>query len=146
MSSEIRRAAKALVESRVEKLEVAGGMEAARGRVECALAALGAPRALRYAGAWTMSGRAHGLRGHASRPDARTPLVLNLISLAIVGLVAASAWAIVTDAGGLKFLLPMIAVLAVFAMPLVIAALAARREAEESRIMRALRAALADAP
>ncbi len=40
----------------------------------------------------------------------------------------------------------MIAVLAVFAMPLVIAALASRREAEESRIMRALRAALADAP
>ncbi len=34
MPSEIRRAAKALVESRVEKLEVAGGMEAARGRVE----------------------------------------------------------------------------------------------------------------
>jgi len=144
MPSEMRRAAKALVESRVETFEVAGGVEAARERVERALASMGAPRALRYAGAWTT---ADGRAAYAATfaPGARTPLVLNLISLVILGLIVASTWAVLTDAGGLKFLLPMVAVLALFAMPLVIAGLAARREAEESRITRALRAALADA-
>jgi hypothetical protein len=144
MASEMRRAAKALVESRVETFEVKGSAEAARERVERALAGLGTPRALRYAGAWST---ADGRTSYAATfaPEARTPLVLNLISLVILGLVTASAWAVVTDAGSLKFLLPLGAVLALLAMPLVIAGLAARREAEESRITRAIRAALAAA-
>ena len=46
MPSEMRRAAKALVESRVETFEVAGDADGARERVERALVGLGTPRAL----------------------------------------------------------------------------------------------------
>src|SRR5215831_16571725 len=144
MPSEMRRAAKALVESRVERFEVADVGDDARRRVDSALAELGAPRALRYAGTWsTVDGRP--IYEATFAPSARTPTVLNLISLAIVLLIAASAWAIVTSAGRLKYLLPMLTMISVFAMPLVIVALASRREAEESRITRAIRAALAHA-
>jgi len=145
MPSEMRRVAKALVGNRVETFEVAEGAEAARERVERALAALGAPRALRYEGAWTtVDGRATYEARFAPAP--RTPRVLNLISITILLLIAGSAWAVVTGAQALEFLLPMLAVLAVFAMPLVIAALGTHREAEESRIVRAIRAALAEPP
>jgi hypothetical protein len=145
MPSEMRRAAKALVAQRVETFEVAEGAEAARERVERALAALGAPRALRYEGEWIqVDGRATYEARFAPAP--RTPLVLNLISVAILLLIAGSVWAVVAGAQSLKFLLPMAAVLAIFAMPLVVAALGTRREAEESRIVRAIRAALAEAP
>ena len=143
MPSELRRVAKALVESRVETFEVAGGGDAARERVERALVDLGTPRALRYAGAWSsVEGRVTYAATFA--PDPATPRVLNLIAIVILSLAVGSAWAIATDARALKFLLPLLTIFAVLAMPLVTAALAARREAEESRITRALRAALAD--
>ena len=140
----MRRAAKALVETHVERFQVADAGDDARQRVERALSELGTPRALRYAGTWgTLDGQP--IYEATFAPSPRTPTVLNLISLVIVLLIGASAWAIATNAGRLKFLLPMLAVLSVFAMPLVIAALGARREAEESRITRAIRAALAHA-
>jgi hypothetical protein len=144
MPSEMRRAAKALVQSRVETFEVAGGADAARERVERTLVGLGTPRALRYAGEWSaVDGRVTYAATFA--PDPRTPRILNLIAIVMLALIAGSAWAIATDARSLKFLFPMLAILATLAMPLVVAALAARREAEESRITRAIRGALADA-
>ena len=144
MSSEMRRAAKALVASRVETFEVPGSMDAARERVAGALSELGAPRALRYAGAWdTVEGRATYAATFA--PDAATPRILNLIAIVIVLLVAGSAWTIATGTGAFRFLMPMLAIFAILAMPIVVAALAARREAEESRITRAIRRALAGA-
>lgn len=144
MPSEIRRAAKALVGDRVETFASTDAVEAAQPRVARALAELGAPRALRYAGKWTTLEDRPAYEARFM-PHPHTPRVLNLLSLTLVLLVAASAWAIVAHAGALAFLVPMIAVFAVLAMPLVVTALAARREAEESRIVRAIRSALDDA-
>ena len=145
MRSEIRRAAKALVATRVETFEVTGPVEAARARVEHALAELGTSRALRYSGAWnTVDGRTSYVA--TFDPSPRTPRLLNIASFSIVLLIAASAWALFagSDQGPARFLLPMITVLVILGLPFVFAGFAAAREAEEARILRALRAALAD--
>jgi hypothetical protein len=142
----MRRAARALVETRVETFEVPGAAEGARERVERALADLGAPRALRYRGAWdTADG--HTTYVGTFEPSPGTPMLLNLTSVAIVALIAVSAWVVLAahaDSSS-RFLLPLLTVLGIIAFPFVIAGFAARREAEESRIARAIRAALADA-
>lgn len=142
MASEMRRAAKALVETRVEPFESLHPLEASRARIERALAALGQPRALELHGAWTQrDGRV--IYEATFGPAAKTQRFLNALALALALLMVASAWALsFSKASAPRFLLPLVTVLAIAAMPLVVNAAASRREAEEARIRRAIRAAL----
>lgn len=143
MPSEMRRAAKALVTSRVEVFEAADPIEGARQRLEQALAAGGPPSALAMSGAWkAIDGRAVYEVTFAPAPRIRR--FLHGLSLALVLLVAASAWMLHSAAEGaaLKFLVPLFTVLAIIAMPLVVTGIASHREAEESRLTRTIRAAL----
>lgn len=145
MPSEMRRAAKALVESRVEAFESAHALEPSRERLARALAGLGPPRAFVLGGGWVeRDGKA--VYEATFDPAPRTGRFLNGLSLALVLLIAASAWVLLSPGPrtGPRFLLPLFTALAIVAMPLVVIAAASRREAEESRVRRAIRAALAD--
>jgi len=145
MASELRRAAKALVESRVETFESVHGLAESRSRLDHALAALGAPRALALTGTWSERG-GHAVYEATFAPSPGTRRFLNALSLALVLLLAGSGWAFLATAQGapVRFFLPFSTVFAVIAMPFVVNAAASRREAEEARIRRALRVALRD--
>ncbi len=143
--SETRRAAKALVARRVETFATQHPLDASRARLEREFAALGKPRAVDFAGTWkTVDG--HDVYEAGFAPPRSTQRILSAGSIALAALIAASAWLLYTgDAGApMKFLLPLFTVLSVFALPLVVAMLASLREAEESRIRRAINRALTD--
>jgi len=142
MPSEMRRAAKALVETRVETFESLHPLGASQARIERALAALGAPHALELHGAWReRDGRV--IYEATFGPAAKTQRFLNAMAFVLVFLMVACAWVLSFVKGTApRFLLPFVTVLAIAAMPLVVNAAASRREAEEARIRRAIRAAL----
>jgi hypothetical protein len=145
MASEMRRAAKALVETRVETFESLHSLAASKPRLERGLAALGSPRALTFHGAWSERvGRAIYEATFAPAPTTRR--FLNLLSLVLVLLVTASVWAFLSTPKGspLRFLLPFLALFALVAIPFVVNAAASNREAEEARIRHAVRVALAE--
>ena len=144
--SEVRRAAKSLMERRVETFGTLHPLEPSRARLEREFAALGSPRSVVFAGRWTQrDGRE--VYEATFAPQRRTRWFLNAMSIVLSSLVASSAWVLYAAEEGapLKFLLPLGTVLSVFAFPLVVAMLASHREADESRIRRAIRRALEDA-
>jgi hypothetical protein len=141
----MRRAAKALVASRVETFETLHPLPISKQRLERSLAQLGAPRSLRLTGCWkAVEGRE--VYEATFRPAPGTKRFLHAFSLGLVLLIGASAWAIHSAEEGraLKFLLPMFTLLAVIAIPFVVYGFASHREAEEARIVRAIRGALQD--
>ena len=71
---------------------------------------------------------------------------LQMTSLVLVALIAASAWVVMAsrEEGALAFLVPLVTVLAILALPLVVVAIGSQREAEEARIGKAIRRALTD--
>jgi len=143
MPSEMRRAAKALVESRVETFEPPSAPGPARERVAHALARLGAPRSFVFAGGWSeRDGKA--VYEATFEPTPGTQRFLHGLSALLAALIAASAWALASGGASpaVRFLLPFVTLLAIVAMPLAVIAVATRREAEESRVRRAIRAAL----
>ncbi len=145
MASEMRRAAQALVASRRETFETAHALDSAQRRLERSLAELPAPRAVRYRGEWkSVAGRP--VFEASFEPTARARRFLNAASVVLGLLVLASAWAIWAPGENpvMKFLVPLSTALAILAFPLVVAALASHREAEESRIARAIKRALRD--
>ena len=147
MPSEMRRAAKALVESRVEAFESPDAGAAARDRLERALGRLGTARAFVFAGRWSeRDGKA--VYEATFGPARGTQRFLHGLSASLVALVAASAWALASgDAPpAARFLLPLCAGLAIVARPLAVIGVASRREAEESRFRRAIRSALGEEP
>lgn len=145
MRSEMRRAAMALVEERREAFESLHPLEASKARLAQALAPLGVPRAVRFEGAWIVRD-GHDVFEAAFGPTARARAFLNAAALGLLALVVASAWALHApgENKALRFLLPMFTVLALLAFPFVATALGSTREAEESRIRRAIRTALQD--
>jgi hypothetical protein len=145
MTSEVRRAAKSLVERRSETFETTLPPEACRARLARELAALGKPRAVDFAGSWKPAdGREHYEASFA--PPRGIQWFLRSSSVVMAALIASSAWVIHSrgDDPAIQFLLPLFTVLAVLAFPLVVAMLGSNREAEESRIRRAIRRALGD--
>ncbi len=144
MASEMRRAAEALVERRRERFESRHALAPSQERLEAALA--GVP--LRYTRldlAWSgEDGRV--LLDASFAPAARIPRFLNVSSLAIFALVAASVWLLVSrrEAGAEKFLVPLFTGLAILAFPFAALGLSSQREAEEARARRAIRKALLD--
>src|SRR5512140_2466084 len=114
MPSEMRRAAQALVDSRVEAFESAHALEPSRERLERALAHLGAPRSFVLGGRWSES---HGKAVYEATfdPSPRAQRFLHGLSLVLVALIAASAWALASAGAsrGATFLLPLFTGLAI---------------------------------
>jgi hypothetical protein len=145
MASEISRAAKALLERRVERFDSRYGLEDSRSRYQAAIDALRLQGDTRLTPHWSPVGERAVLEAEFL-PPARIRPILNISSVVLTLLIAASAWAVLgtEDGAALRFLLPMVTVLAVLGFPFVALALSSHRLAEESRIRRALRKALVD--
>jgi hypothetical protein len=142
--SEIGRAARALVETRTERFESTFSLEATRERIGRAMERARPAGATVTELSW-IDAPAVAVEVRYS-PPASTQRLLKVLSIGMALAVAASAWAIAAEEGALRFLLPLFTVLAILAMPFVALGLGSRRAAEESRIARAIRSALAAEP
>ena len=141
--SELRRAARALVEKHSERFESRHGLEESKARLAAALDRVGASTSTVFTPAWEMQEARPVLEAQFA-PPGRTLRILKVLSLGMTLAVAASAWAIVSQEGALRFLLPLFTVLATLALPFVALGLGSQRAAEEARIRRAIRIALLD--
>jgi len=145
MASETRRIAKGLVERRVERFESRHPLEASQARLASAIAALDLGGATEFTAAWKVEQGKAWLEAHFA-PSRRTHRRLQMTSVALTLLVAASIWVVASarEEGALLFLVPLFTVLGVLAFPFVAVGLGSQREADEARIRRAIRQALLD--
>jgi cytochrome c biogenesis protein CcdA len=140
----MKRAARSLVERRIERFESRHGLDESRERLREALS-----RA-RIAEPWPFEARWTDAPGQVVleatyEPSQRTRAFLMGLSLGFTALLATSVWAVTrTSEGSLRFLMPMFTLLAVLGFPFVTLALASNRDALESRVRKAIRAALLD--
>jgi hypothetical protein len=144
-TSEMRRAAKALVAIRTESFESLHDAAESRRRVARALEQAGRLRATVHRGAWrSVDGKT--VYEATFSPAPRVSFYLQALAIGLALLLGASAWMLVSGAGtrAARFLVPLFALLAFVAMPLAVIAMASQREAEESRVLRAIRVALRD--
>jgi hypothetical protein len=142
--SEMKRAARALVERRVERFESRHSMPESKARVDAAIARLQLSGASQFRAAWSEE-QGKAILQAEFLPRARTQSVLTASSIVLSLLLVESAWLIYsTEGGAARFLVPLFTGLSILAFPLVALALSSNREAEESRIRRAIRAALLD--
>jgi hypothetical protein len=142
--SEMRRAAKALLEHRTERFESRHGLAASQARLESQLARLGPAATERFRPAWKSEGDVAVLEAHFL-PSPRTARLLRMSSIVMALLVAASLWIVLDKGeGAARFLVPLFTVLAVLGFPFVALAMNSQREAVESRIRKAIRVALLD--
>ncbi|HSN21384.1 MAG TPA: hypothetical protein VLS49_11940 [Usitatibacter sp.] len=142
-ASELRRAARALVATRTERFESLHDPQASRERLRAALERSGARRVLAFHGEWkTEDGKAAYEASFA--PSPRVAFLLQALSIGLALLIAATAWLFYSGEGSraLRFLVPMSTLLTFVALPLVVQAMSSQREAEEARILRAIRVAL----
>lgn len=142
--SEMRRAARALVARRTETFESRHDASTSRARLQRALerARIASDPNLQLA--WREeSGKT--LLDAIFLPSPRTHWILSGLSIALVALLACTAWVLAQPGeGAARFLVPLFAVLTLLALPFVTLAMASAREARESRIVRAIRTALKD--
>jgi hypothetical protein len=145
MASEMRRSAKALVEHRRESFESRHGVEESKSRLAAALHAARLADVARFTATWRSEGERAILDAHFA-PSPRTRRFLHAASVVMLLLVVSSFWALgwAAEDRALKFLVPMLTGLAILGFPFVALGLASQREAEESRIRKAIRVALLD--
>lgn len=146
MASEARRAAKALIEHRVERFESRHAAEESRSRLESALANARPEGRVVFTPRWDSAGPLCVLNAEFA-PAPGIQRFLKAASIAMSLLLAASAWLIFTprpEGDALGFLLPLFTGLAILALPFVFVAMGSNREAEEARIRKAIRVALID--
>jgi len=141
--SEMKRAARALVEVRSESFESRHALEESKARLADALGRARAEGRSVFTTAWSADGGRAVLVARFA-PPATTLRLLQALSGGMAIAVAASAWAIATQEGALQFLLPLSTALAILALPFVALGLGSQREAEEARIRKAIRVALLD--
>ena len=79
------------------------------------------------------------------RPGRRMGIALQVLSLVFLVLVAASGYVVWrTDTGAARFLIPLLTVLGVLALPFIVTGMASTGEADRASIRKALRVALLD--
>lgn len=140
----MKRAARALVERRTERFESRHSLAESGVRLDAAIARLKLTGATRFQPTWLSEGGKAILQAEYL-PRARTQSVLTACSIVLSLLVLESAWLIYsTDGGTARYLVPMLTGMLILAFPFVALALSSNREAEESRIRRAIRIALLD--
>jgi hypothetical protein len=143
--SEMRRAARALVERRTESFESVHDLAVSRDRLHRALERARIAPDAAFETAWReKNGKA--FLDATFLPSPRVLWILRSLSLAMAALLVLTAWVLSQPGEGAeRFLLPLFAVLTILALPFLSLALASSREARESRIRRAIRVALMDA-
>lgn len=142
--SEMKRAAKALVERRTERFESRHPLAESKARLDAAIAKLKLTGASQFNSVWIDEGGKAILQAEFL-PRARTQSVLTASSIFLSLLVLESAWLLYSREGGTaRYLVPLFTGLSILAFPFVALALSSNREAEESRIRRAIRIALLD--
>lgn len=141
--SEMKRVARALVEVRSERFESRHALAPSQARLAEALARARAGGSTVFTSAWSEEGGRVALDARFAPPTG-TQRLLKVLSIGMALAVAASVWAIATQAGALRFLLPLSTALAILALPFVALGLGSQREAEEARIRKAIRVALLD--
>lgn len=140
----MRRAARALVARRTESFESRHDAATSRARLQRTLqhARLASDPNLQLA--WREAG-GKTLLDATFLPSPRTQWVLRGLSIALVALLACTAWILAQPGeSAARFLVPLFAVLTLLALPFVTLAMSSAREARESRILRAIRTALKD--
>jgi hypothetical protein len=144
MASEMRRMAKALVETRQESYRSRHPLEESKLRVDAALASL-ATKASHFERSWRDDAGSVALDVRFS-PAPATRRFLQASSIALTLLVACAAWALIAPGEDrpVRFLVPLAAAFGVLAFPFVVVALGSQREAQEARIRKALARALTD--
>ncbi|HEX4782524.1 MAG TPA: hypothetical protein VH301_17330 [Usitatibacter sp.] len=144
MGSEVRRAAGALVARREERFTTKRAQPDASERLERALEPMRFSR-VTIEREWREGQGGPELVVRLA-PVPSLEKWLRAASLALIALIAAAAWAISSESisRSVGFLVPLAAGLAIFALPLVGAALGSQREGEEARLRKTIRSALAD--
>lgn len=142
--SEMKRAARALVETRSERFESRHALAESKSRLEAGLANLKLTGSSPYHATWSEeSGKA--ILHMEFVPKAGTQRLLTASSAVLSIMVVATVWLLVTtDDGALRYLIPMVTGMMILAFPFVALSLSSNRAAEESRIRRAIRVALQD--
>jgi hypothetical protein len=145
MASEAQRAARALVDRRIDRFESRHPLEESRSRLAGALERARPEGKVLFTPRWTTAGGKTVLEAGFD-PPARTERFLQLVSIAMTLLIAATAWAVWSskEVEPLTWLLALFTGLTVLGLPFVFIAMGSSRAAEESRIQRAIRAALMD--
>lgn len=142
--SEMKRAARALVERTTERFESRHSLPESKARLDAAIAKLKLTGASRFRLAWIEEGGKAILQAEFL-PRARTQAVLTASSVVLSLLVLASAWLLYSAEGGTaRYLVPLVTGFCILAFPFVTLALSSNRAAEESRIRKAIRVALLD--
>ena len=145
MRSEMRRVAKALVESRSESFASRYPLEESVARLQAALAPIH-PKRMRFESTWKQE--PGGVRLDARFvPASGTQRFLSASSAVLTLLIAASVWALVSpgEERTMQFLVPLLTAFGILAFPFVVVALGSQREAEEARLRKAIRKALLEA-
>lgn len=143
--SDMRRAARALVETRLERFESRHPLDESRRRLDESLARLRPWRGVVFTRRWdTLEGKPLLVAEFSA--TRRVQRALKGLSIGMALLVAASAWAVLAPdvSGTTRFLLPLTAILAILGFPFLVLGLASARQADEARIAKAIRIALLD--
>jgi hypothetical protein len=145
MASETRRAARALVDRRVERFESRHPLGESQSRFAAAIANARLEGRVEFSPAWSSQGETAVLEAQFA-PPARTQRFLKAVSIAMSVLIGMTLWAIFSPSAdsATAWLLGLFTAFAILALPFVFVGLGSSREAEESRIRRAIRAALLD--
>ena len=145
MASETRRAAQALIETRVERFESRHPLEVSQARLAATLERARPEGRVDFTTRWTNDAGKAVLEATFS-PPRRVGRFLEATSVVMTLLVAATVWALVSNdaSPAMAWLLALSTAFTVLALPFVYVAMGSTRAAEETRILRAIRAALMD--
>ena len=145
MASETQRAARALVERRTERFESRHDLEVSRRRLEDTLSRARPGGRVVFTPEW-QSDQGKVILQATFAPPPRVGLFLTSTSVVMTLLVAATTWALVAEDAGTAtaWLLALLTGFTILALPLVYVGMGSARMAEETRITRAIRAALLD--
>ena len=142
--SEMKRAGRALVESRTERFESVHPLEESRSRLAAAMARAKVVPGGSFVPEWREE-KGRAVLEATFLPPRGIHGLLRAISILLMALIAASVYVLMRyPAGAVRFLLPAFTILSILALPIVTLALNSQREAHESRIRRAIREALLD--
>ena len=142
--SEMRRAARRLVEPIVETFESRHGLDESRARLEAALAKVPAAERAGFTPHWGGEPQRPVLEARFA-PSRGTLRFLQGLSLAMASLVGVTVWALATGAPRVfAYIAATWTVLAILGFPFLVLGLASAKDAREARIRKAIRVALLD--